>query len=79
MILRLVGASVPRWRAISGWSLAKPYGPKPTRRLVSAGATYFLEKVSGDPAELAKVWLGPVSDGGQDQSDGFGLALWGTW
>lgn len=77
--LRLVGASVPRWRAISGWSLAKPWGPKPTRRMVPAGAVYFLELVSGDAGELANHWLEPVSDGAPDRAEGFGLALWGIW
>lgn len=77
--LRLVGASIPRWRAVSGWSLAKPIGPKPVRRMVQAGAVYFLQVVSGDPGLLADRWLEPVSDGANDRDDGFGLALWGTW
>ena len=77
--LRLVGASMPRWRAISGWSLAAPFGPKPTRRMVSAGAVYFFEKVTGAAEKISAGWLQPVADDAQDRRDGFGLALWGVW
>jgi CRISPR-associated protein Cmr3 len=82
--LRLVGAASGRWRAVSGWSLqpleetGRP-GPKPIRRMVPAGSVYFFEVASGDPASLADQWLAPVSDDPQEQRDGFGLALWGTW
>lgn len=81
--LRLVGVSNGRWKAVSGWSLAKlknqPRGPKPIRRMIPAGSVYFFEKVDGDPAELTEHWLKSVSDGEQEQCDGFGLAVWGTW
>lgn len=82
--LRLVSASVGRWKPLSGWSLEKGRcGPKPIRRLVPAGSVYFFEMTEGSPADLAKpLWLRPVSDtmGGQDYGcDGFGLALWGVW
>jgi CRISPR-associated protein Cmr3 len=82
--LRLVGVASGRWRAVSGWSLqplaptGRP-GPKPIRRMVPAGSVYFFEIASGDPASLADQWLAPVSDDAQEQRDGFGLALWGTW
>jgi len=77
--LRLRGACVPRWRAISGWDLAER-GPKPARRLVPAGAVYFFEVLAGDASALAQqLWLQPVSDGERDRSDGFGLAMWGVW
>jgi CRISPR-associated protein Cmr3 len=77
--LRLVGLSIPRWRAVSGWSLAEPRGPKPVRRVVPAGGVYFFEVVGGGTAvSLADRWLQPVSDE-QDRRDGFGLAAWGTW
>jgi CRISPR-associated protein Cmr3 len=77
--LRLVGFAIQRWRAVSGWSLAQPRGPKPVRRYVPAGGVYFFEVVRGTAARLAASWLRPVSDDPQDRRDGFGLAAWGTW
>lgn len=89
--LKLAGASVGRWKAVSGWSLqpipdnSKPRdkwkpGPKPIRRMVPAGSVYFFEvEKPGDAATLADLWLQSVSDDEQEQRDGFGLALWGTW
>lgn len=77
--LKLVGVSNGRWKAVSGWSLAPPRGPKPIRRMVPAGSVYFFEKVDGDSAMLADRWLQSVCDGEQDRRDGFGLAVWGTW
>jgi len=87
--LKLVGVSIARWKAVSGWSMQpqdnpdhpgrkiKP-GPKPIRRLVPAGGVYFFE-TSDDPSSLTELWLQPVSDYPQDCNDGFGLAVWGTW
>lgn len=83
--LRLVGVSINRWRAVSGWSMQPlPHtnapGPKPIRRMVPAGGVYFFELVDGDTEHLASsLWLQPVSDDEQERRDGFGLALWGTW
>lgn len=77
--LKLVGVSNGRWKAISGWSLAPPRGPKAIRRMVPAGSVYFFTCNAGDAANLAKLWLQSVSDVQQEQRDGFGLALWGTW
>lgn len=77
--LQLVGVCIQRWKAVSGWSLAEPRGPKPVKRLVPAGGVYFFKTISGDPGTLAKCWLQPVSDTLQDRNDGFGLAVWGTW
>jgi CRISPR-associated protein Cmr3 len=88
--LQLVGLTIQRWRAISGWSLAKINdrgqldmkgrpGAKPVRRMVPAGGVYFFEVVEGQPASLADRWLHSVSDHEQDQRDGFGLATWGIW
>jgi CRISPR-associated protein Cmr3 len=87
--LKLVGVSNGRWKAVSGWSLArinnkgeldpkgKP-GPKPIRRMVPAGSVYFF--TTTDKAEsLADRWLQSVSDEEHERRDGFGLALWGTW
>ena len=77
--LKLAGVSNARWKAVSGWSLAPPRGPKPIRRMVPAGSVYFF-KVEGDGNILATHgWLRPVSDSPQDRNDGFGLAIWGTW
>jgi CRISPR-associated protein Cmr3 len=76
--LTLVGVSIQRWKAVSGWSLAKPCGPKAIRRLVPAGGVYFFE-TKDNAATLADQWLQPVSDNEQDRRDGFGLAVWGTW
>jgi len=78
--LKLVGVSNARWKAVSGWSLAPPRGPKPIRRMVPAGSVYFFKKVEGDGRILAtNAWLRPVSDAPQDRNEGFGLAVWGTW
>jgi CRISPR-associated protein Cmr3 len=81
--LRLIGATIKRWQAVSGWSLAnlpgQPRGPKPIRRIVPAGGTYFFETVDAGESDLADHWLEPVSDHPQDRRDGFGLAVWGVW
>lgn len=81
--LKLIGASIPRWQAVSGWSLAKVgkdgvTGPKPTRRMVPAGSVYFFE-VQGGADKLAERWLDSVCDDEQDRRDGFGLVTWGLW
>jgi len=89
--LKLKGVSNGRWKAVSGWSLAKTNdkgqldpsgkpGPKAIRRMVPAGSVYFFEVENpGDAAPLAGQWLHSVSDEKQEQLDGFGLAVWGTW
>ncbi len=77
--LKLVGFTIGRWKAISGWSMAAPRGPKPIRRMVPAGGVYFFEYIDGDRNQLAGRWLHSVCDNEQDRRDGFGLACWGTW
>jgi CRISPR-associated protein Cmr3 len=81
--LKLVGASNGRWKAVSGWSLAdtekQKRGPKPIRRMVPAGSVYFFSCEKGAASALAARWLQSVSDDDQEQRDGFGLAIWGTW
>jgi CRISPR-associated protein Cmr3 len=77
--LTLVGVCMGRWKAISGWSLAPPRGPKPIRRMVPAGSVFFFTCEQGAAAGLANHWLQSVSDDPQEQRDGFGLAIWGTW
>jgi CRISPR-associated protein Cmr3 len=87
--LKLVGVSNGRWKAVSGWSLAKindtgqldPHGkpgPKPIRRMVPAGSVYFFT-TNDNALSLADHWLKSVSDEEREQHDGFGLAVWGTW
>lgn len=78
-LLELVGVSNGRWKAVSGWSLAPPRGPKAIRRMVPAGGVYFFEVKEGNASDLTQHWLQSVSDDEQEQRDGFGLALWGTW
>lgn len=84
---RLDGAEVVaqangRPEIVSGWDYQQR-APKPTRRLVPAGAVYFLRLTATDPQErlawVASRWLRSVSDEPQAQRDGFGLALFGTW
>lgn len=79
--LKLMGASIERWKPISGWNLESGCkGPKPIRRLVSAGSVYFFEYVSGNREELAdNLWLSSISDDKQDCKDGFGSVIWGVW
>lgn len=77
--LELVGACTGRWKAVSGWSLAGTPGPKAIRRMVPAGSVYFFKCDEGAAAKLADQWLRSVSDVEQEQRDGFGLAIWGTW
>lgn len=79
--VRLVSACINRWKPLSGWSLEKnQVGPKPLRRMVPAGSTFFFIVESGDATELFdQLWLHSVCDVEQDRRDGFGLALWGVW
>ena len=78
---RLVGAAVPRREPVSGWSYERgSRGPKATRWMVPAGATFFLEldrALTGD--ELDNLWWASVCDAAADRDDGFGLAVWGLW
>ena len=79
---KLVAVANDRAEVISGWDLQNNR-PKPTRRLVPAGAVYFLDTsaVDRDALEpwLEKTWLKPVSDAPQAKLDGLGLALVGAW
>jgi len=82
--LKLVGACIERWKAISGWSLEKlpqtgEAGPKPVRRLVPSGSVYFFKLISGKSENLTQIWLKSISDEEQNRKDGFGLPLWGIW
>ena len=75
--VKLVAAKIDRWHAVSGWDLHLRK-PKPTRRAVAAGATYWFRILSGRP-DPAALWLSPISDSAQDRNDGFGLALVRPW
>lgn len=81
-----------RYQVVSGWDFERDttnpkwkHGkPKPTRRLVPAGAVYWLDLSEAKDnnqieAWIAHVWMRSVSDDEQDQRDGFGLAVLGTW
>lgn len=78
LILR--AAFVPRPAHVSGWDM-KERRPKPTRRLVAAGAVYFFEKVDRSAftaGEMAGLWLRAL--GKQEERDeGFGRVVAGPW
>ena len=74
LVLELVAASVPRWQAHSGWDLANQR-PKPSKKVVSAGAVYWFKLIAGDKEALKQLWLTNISSDPQDRKDGFGLAL----
>lgn len=78
LVVKLWGAAVGRWQAVSGWSYELG-GPKPVRRLVPAGSVYFFEVQSGDATALQELWLQSLSDETVDANDGFGLVCWGVW
>lgn len=77
--LKLRAAAVERWQGISGWDL-KRWQPKPARKAVAPGATYWFEILAKpDTGWSAALWLAPLSDAIQDRRDGFGLAVPGPW
>ena len=79
LTLRLRAAAVRRWQPHSGWDLAGGR-PRPTRKLVTAGATYWFDVLGNcDTDALAALWLASICDKEQDRLDGFGLALPGPW
>lgn len=81
LMIELRAAGMNRYQVVSGWNFEVP-GPKPTRRLVPAGAVFFL-KLQGTGAEIEAwaraVWMGCVSDDLPSRKDGFGLAALGVW
>lgn len=79
--LELVAVALPRYQTISGWDYEK-VAPKPTRRLVPAGSVYFIRfKEGADVGSFVdNFWLHSICEkDSQDQRDGFGIALLGTW
>jgi len=75
LTLTLRSVVSPRRQAVSGWDLLTK-APKAARWLLPAGAVLFFDVDGGNPAELADLWLQPVSDGEADRNDGFGLGIW---
>ncbi len=77
--LRLVAAAVERWQPHSGWDLVRDT-PRPTRKLVAGGATYWFRLLDAPtPEALASLWLASLCDLEQDRRDGYGLALPAPW
>lgn len=73
--------AIQRPQIVSGWDLAKP-GPKPTRRLAPAGTVLFLSLEGSDEdirSWVVDTWMRCVSDEDHYNTDGFGLAVVGTW
>ncbi len=82
------------YQVVSGWDFAKVQTknnrqivgePKPTRRLVPAGAVLFLELAGNNIGEwIDYTWFRCISDDDptgppNPRHDGFGLAMLGTW
>jgi CRISPR-associated protein Cmr3 len=79
LTLRLRAAAVGRWQPHSGWDLAAQ-APRAGRKLVPAGAVYWLEVLGESRLEdLNALWLASLCDHPQDRRDGFGLALPAHW
>lgn len=79
--LEIVAVALPRYQTISGWDYEKG-APKPTRRLVPAGAVYFIEFKDAGKIDkfISDKWLHSVcEENSQDYRDGFGIVLLGTW
>ena len=76
--VKLRATAIDRWLPVSGWDLQQ-HAPKAMRKAVSAGAVYWFEIQSGNPAELAQAQWQAFGDNGQDCRDGFGIGLIGPW
>lgn len=78
----LKAIAIQRPQVVSGWDFVSK-GPKPTRRLAPAGTVLFLSLTDNDPVAIRKwienTWMHCISDNPQDNRDGFGLAVLGTW
>jgi CRISPR-associated protein Cmr3 len=80
---KLKAIAIQRPQVVSGWDFVTK-GPKPTRRLAPAGTVLFLSFAKDtDEAALREwvknTWMHCISDNKQDNDDGFGLAVLGTW
>lgn len=76
--VKLRATAIDRWLPVSGWDLQQ-HAPKAMRKAVSAGAVYWFEIQSGNPAELAQAQWQAFSDNEQDRRDGFGIGLISPW
>ena len=76
--VKLRAAAIDRWLPVSGWDLQQ-HAPKAMRKAVSAGAVYWFEIQSGNPAELTQAQWQAFRDSEQDRRDGFGIGLIGPW
>lgn len=71
----VVAAIVARPEVVSGWDFERRR-PKPTRRVVSSGAIYWIDVTGLDAAKVARhLWFRPVSSSTRDRADGYGLAV----
>jgi CRISPR-associated protein Cmr3 len=74
--VKLIAATVDRWKAYSGWDMTpNGGGQRAIRRLVPAGAVYWFELLAGRGEDIAHLWLRPISDLPEDRDNGFGLVL----
>lgn len=74
----LRAALVPRPLHLSAWDMARRV-PRPTRRLVPAGAVYFFQRRGGGlfrPEDFRALWLASWGTGCEE---GLGLVLPGAW
>lgn len=80
--VRLRGACIPRWLPCHGWdmTIGKDGAPKPMRKMVQAGAVYFVETDAADTtAAAASLWNISLCENEQARRDGFGRILVGNW
>jgi CRISPR-associated protein Cmr3 len=79
---QLKAIATQRPQVVSGWDLDIKE-PKFTRRLAPAGTVLFLSFEDGDEQAIRDwidgTWMQCISDELQDRTDGFGLAVLGTW
>jgi len=77
--VEVVAAAVGRPQAVSGWDF-ETNSPKATRFAAPAGSVYWLRFADADAARTwaQAHWWRPISDGRQDQLDGFGLCIVGV-
>ncbi len=79
---KLEAVAIHRYQVISGWDYLT-HSPKPTRRVVPAGTTFYVSFKGQNKAAIKawaeSIWFSNVSDSFRDRHDGFGLAVLGTW
>lgn len=79
---KLKAIATQRPQVVSGWDLDIKK-PKFTRRLAPAGTVLFLSFEKSSPQAIKDwiedTWMQCISDELRDRTDGFGLAVLGTW